>query len=90
MSTLDQIPPTASTPTVDRIADILARAYDGKPVDQLRDEHAEPHREAAAAVVAEVSQLQAQVDRVRSWAVGHEYRWLLALLDGHGAYGGHL
>lgn len=36
----------------DRIADILARTYDGQALADLRDEHAEPHLEAAGAVLA--------------------------------------
>jgi hypothetical protein len=32
--------------------------------------------------------LAGQVDRVRAFAVGHEYRWLLELLDGYGTHGG--
>jgi hypothetical protein len=35
----------------DRIADTLARAYDGQPLADLRDEHAALHREAAGTVV---------------------------------------
>lgn len=39
-----------ATTTRDEIADVLARAYDGKPIADLRDEHAQLHREAATAV----------------------------------------
>ncbi|GHB91661.1 hypothetical protein GCM10010306_103600 [Streptomyces umbrinus] len=35
-----------------RVADILARAYDGRPLDELREEHAAPHLEAANALLA--------------------------------------
>jgi hypothetical protein len=43
---------TAQTTLRDQIADVLARTYDGQPLDELRDEHAELHREAADAVAA--------------------------------------
>jgi hypothetical protein len=36
----------------DQIADTLARTYDGHALADLRDEHAEPHLEAADAVLA--------------------------------------
>ncbi|MFI1408848.1 hypothetical protein ACH4Y0_02745 [Streptomyces sp. NPDC020707] len=35
-----------------RVADILARAYDGRPLDELCEEHAAPHLEAANALLA--------------------------------------
>ncbi|MFF8994048.1 hypothetical protein ACF09H_29790 [Streptomyces sp. NPDC014983] len=35
-----------------RVADILARSYDGRPLDELREEHAAHHLEAAAALLA--------------------------------------
>jgi hypothetical protein len=34
------------------VADALARTYDGQPLTDLRDEHAELHREAAGAVLS--------------------------------------
>lgn len=36
----------------DRIADVLARAYDGTPLAELRDEHAAHHRKAADLLLA--------------------------------------
>ncbi|MGA5670019.1 hypothetical protein ACPCTG_31630 [Streptomyces pseudogriseolus] len=41
--------------TREELADILARTYDGQPLDQLRDEHAALHLEAADAVLARMS-----------------------------------
>ncbi|MHC3450781.1 hypothetical protein [Streptomyces prasinus] len=41
---------TGQPPTLDAIADALARAYDGQPLADLRDEHAALHLEAAVAV----------------------------------------
>lgn len=38
----------------------------------------------------ELATLRGQVERVRAWAVSHEYRWLHELLDGPGTHGGHL
>lgn len=37
--------------TREALADVLARAYDGQPLDQLRDEHAAHHLEAADRVL---------------------------------------
>jgi hypothetical protein len=37
--------------TREELADVLARVYDGQPLDQLRDEHAAHHLEAADAVL---------------------------------------
>jgi len=42
---------TGQPPALDAIADVLARAYDGQPLTDLRDEHAALHREAADAVL---------------------------------------
>lgn len=38
-----------------RIADVLARHYDGQPLDQLRDEHAAHHLEAAEALLRDAA-----------------------------------
>jgi hypothetical protein len=38
--------------TREKIADVLARTYDGQPLSQLRDEHAALHLEAADALLA--------------------------------------
>lgn len=35
-----------------RVADVLARTYDGRPLDDLREEHAAHHLQAADAVLA--------------------------------------
>lgn len=35
-----------------RVADVLARAYDGHPLDELREEHAAHHLQAADALLA--------------------------------------
>lgn len=43
--------PLSRADAVDRIADVLARRYEGQGLDQLRDEHAADHREAAAALL---------------------------------------
>ena len=37
--------------TREALADVLARVYDGQPLDQLRDEHAAHHLEAADRVL---------------------------------------
>lgn len=39
----------------DRIADVLARHYDGSALADLRDEHAAHHREAADRLLADVA-----------------------------------
>jgi len=36
-----------------RIADVLARHYDGQPLDELREEHAAHHLEAADRLIAD-------------------------------------
>lgn len=41
----------------DQLADALARVYDGKPLAELRDEHADLHLEAADAVLAGLASL---------------------------------
>jgi hypothetical protein len=46
--------------TRERIADALARTYDGQPLADLRDEHAALHLEAADAVLA--AQVDAEAD----------------------------
>lgn len=47
-------------------------------------------RGIAVALEQENAHLTEQVQRVRAWAVSHEYRWLHELLDGRGTHGGHL
>ncbi|WP_055694669.1 hypothetical protein [Streptomyces prasinopilosus] len=53
--------------TREDVADVLARVYDGQPLDQLRDEHAAHHLEAADALLARLSDPAA---RVRSTTEG--------------------
>lgn len=48
---VDKHRPLSRADAVDRIADVLARHYEGQGPDQLRDEHAAHHREAAAALL---------------------------------------
>jgi hypothetical protein len=47
-------------PTREQIADALARAYDGQPLAEMRDEHASLHLEAADAVLARLQDEQGQ------------------------------
>lgn len=54
----------ASTTIRDRIADRLARAYDGQALSDLRDEHAGPHIEAADAVLATLEDVEVSVYRI--------------------------
>ena len=41
----------------ERIADALARTYEGQPLADLRDEHAADHQEAAEAVMQILSRM---------------------------------
>lgn len=47
-------------------------------------------RDALSSLLTETDRLAEQVNRVRAFAVSHEYRWLLELLDGYGTHGGAL
>lgn len=47
-------------------------------------------RTIAVALEQENAHQAEQIERVRAWAVSHEYRWLHELLDGYGTHGGHL
>lgn len=63
----------------DRIADILARAYDGQPLVDLRDEHAAHHLEAADAVLADQAGLEVAVYRIALLPAGHPMREFAAV-----------
>ncbi|WP_042174646.1 hypothetical protein [Streptomyces sp. NBRC 110035] len=52
---LDEVFPPNPAAVLDEIADVLARAYDGQSLAELRDEHAALHLEAAAAVLAHLT-----------------------------------
>jgi hypothetical protein len=58
--------------TRDRIADTLARTYDGQPLDDMRDEHAALHIEAADAVLgAADSDVEVSSYRIALLPAGH-------------------
>jgi hypothetical protein len=59
----------------DQIADILARAYDGQPLADLRDEHAESHLDAADAVMAGLADdIEVSSYRIVLLPAGHPMR----------------
>lgn len=64
----------------DRVADTLARAYDGQPLAELRDEHASLHAEAADAVL-DCLGLEAEVSayRIALLPPGHPMRTFAAI-----------
>lgn len=63
----------------DQIADTLARSYDGTPLADLREEHAEHHQEAASAVLADLGGLEVGVYRVALLPAGHPMREFAAI-----------
>ncbi|MEU1273035.1 hypothetical protein [Streptomyces sp. NPDC005799] len=72
------------TPVVKEAADAVRPAF-GK-LTQQRDQA----RDIAVALEQETAHQAVQIDRVRAWAISHEYRWLHELLDGYGTHGGWL
>ncbi|MER5302213.1 hypothetical protein ABT039_22520 [Streptomyces lasiicapitis] len=80
------IAPEGNAPTA---AEARARLTAMVPLESEADE-AEFTQRIDAVVAAETAELLQQVRRVRSFATGHEYKWLHELLDGFGAHGGHL
>lgn len=69
-----------TSPTIHaRIADTLARTYDGQPLDDLRDEHAEHHQEAATAVLGALDGLEVGVYRIALLPAGHPMREFAAV-----------
>lgn len=66
--------------TRDQIADTLAWAYDGQPLEGMRDEHAALHVEAADAVlVALAADVEVSAYRIALLPVGHPMRSFAAI-----------
>lgn len=63
----------------DQIADTLARSYDGIPLAELRDEHADHHLEAADAVLARLTGIEVGVYRVALLPASHPMRDFAAI-----------
>ncbi|WP_329376169.1 hypothetical protein [Streptomyces sp. NBC_01483] len=64
----------------ERIADTLARTYDGQPLAGMRDEHAELHTEAADAVLAALeSDVEVTSYRIALLPHGHPMRGFTAI-----------
>jgi hypothetical protein len=58
----------------ERIADVLARTYDGQPLSGLRDEHAAHHLEAADAILALADGVEVASYRIALLPPGHPMR----------------
>ncbi|MGW2116026.1 hypothetical protein [Streptomyces zhihengii] len=68
------------TITRDQIADTLARTYDGQPLEDMRDEHAALHVEAADAVlVALAADVEVSSYRIALLPAGHPMRSFAAI-----------